>query len=158
MAEVNIVTIYATPGELMTNCMQPVLTCKGSICLPVKWANIAFCLRKAVYYSSLLFSEWTLRSKLRHCYESEVLLPMQMKWNESGFRPPLCTYRLNWARRTFWGWWDEWDDTVLQTQDSKFEPWWSEATTLAPPPPPPNTADAHFFLIITERILSPAAG
>ena len=20
--------------------------------------------------------------------------------NESGFRPPLCTYRLNWARRT----------------------------------------------------------
>ena len=39
--------------------------------------------------------------------------------NESGFRPPSCTYRLNWARRTTWGWWDEWDDTVLQTQDSK---------------------------------------
>ena len=51
----------------------------------------------------------------------------KMKWNESGFRPPLCTYRLNWARRTSWGWWDEWDDTVLQTQDSKFEPWRSEA-------------------------------
>ena len=50
----------------------------------------------------------------------------QMKWNESGFRPPLCTYRLNWARRTSWGWWDDWDDTVLQTQDSKFEPWRSE--------------------------------
>ena len=49
------------------------------------------------------------------------------KWNESGFRPPLCTYRLNWARRTSWGWWDEWDDTVLQTQDSKFEPWRSDA-------------------------------
>ena len=49
-------------------------------------------------------------------------------WNESGFnRPPLCTYRLNWARRTSWGWWDEWDDTVLQTQDSKFAPWRSEA-------------------------------
>ena len=47
-----------------------------------------------------------------------------MKWNESGFRPPLCTYRLNWARRTSWGWWD---DTVLQTQYSKFEPWRSEA-------------------------------
>ena len=43
------------------------------------------------------------------------------KWNESGFRPPLCTYRLTWARRTSWGWWDDWDDTVLQTQDSKFE-------------------------------------
>ena len=49
------------------------------------------------------------------------------KWNESGFRPPLCTYRLNWARRTSWGWWDDWDDTVLQTQDSKFGPWRSEA-------------------------------
>ena len=55
-----------------------------------------------------------------------VLLPCK-KWNESGFRPPLCTYRLNWARRTSWGWWDDWDDTVLQTQDSKFEPWRSEA-------------------------------
>ena len=53
--------------------------------------------------------------------------PVKMKWNESGFRPPLCTYRLNWARRTSWGWWDDWDDTVLQTQDSKFEPWRSEA-------------------------------
>ena len=51
----------------------------------------------------------------------------QKKWNESGFRPPLCTYRLNWARRTSWGWWDDCDDTVLQTQDSKFEPWRSEA-------------------------------
>ena len=50
-----------------------------------------------------------------------------MNRNESGFRPPLCTYRLNWARRTSWGWWDDWDDTVLQTQDSKFEPWRSEA-------------------------------
>ena len=49
------------------------------------------------------------------------------KWNESGFRTPLCTYRLNWARRTSWRWWDDWDDTVLQTQDSKFEPWRSEA-------------------------------
>ena len=51
----------------------------------------------------------------------------ERKWNESGFRPPLCTYRLNWARRTSWGWSDDWDDTVLQTQDSKFEPWRSEA-------------------------------
>ena len=52
---------------------------------------------------------------------------LENKWNKSGFRPPLCTYRLNWARRTSWGWWDDWDDTVLQTQDSKFEPWRSEA-------------------------------
>ena len=52
---------------------------------------------------------------------------MHAKWNESGFRPPLCTYRLNWARRTSWGWWNDWDDTVLQTEDSKLEPWRSEA-------------------------------
>ena len=58
---------------------------------------------------------------------TECFLRWEMKWNESGFRPPLCTYRLNWARRTSWGWWDDWDDTVLQTQDSKFEPWRSEA-------------------------------
>ena len=57
----------------------------------------------------------------------EVLNLRVRKWNESGFRPPLCTYRLNWARRASWGWWDDWDDTVLQTQDSKFEPWRSEA-------------------------------
>ena len=48
------------------------------------------------------------------------------KWNEWGFRSPLCTYRINWVRRTFWGWWNEWDDTALQTQDSKFEHWRSE--------------------------------
>ena len=60
--------------------------------------------------------------RVKHCCEK-----LPMKWNESGFRPPLCTYRLNWARRTSWGWWDDWDDTVLQTQDSKFEPWRSEA-------------------------------
>ena len=38
----------------------------------------------------------------------------------------LCAhiYRLNWTRRISWWWWDEWDDTALQTQDSKFKPWW----------------------------------
>ena len=52
-----------------------------------------------------------------------MLLALQ-KWNESGFMPLLCTYRLKWARRTSWGWWD---DTALQEQDSKFKPWRSEA-------------------------------
>ena len=42
-------------------------------------------------------------------------------------RPLLWTYRLNRARWTSWGLWDEWDDTALQTQDSKFKPWRSEA-------------------------------
>ena len=50
-----------------------------------------------------------------------------MKWNKWGSRPPLCTHRLNWSRTTSWVWCDEWDDTALQTQDSKFEPWRSEA-------------------------------
>ena len=36
--------------------------------------------------------------------------------------PLLCTYRLNWARGAGWR-----GDTALQTHDSKFEPWWSEA-------------------------------
>ena len=63
----------------------------------------------------------------RKWYTSPKTWHVKMKWNESGFRPPLCTYRLNWARRTSRGWWDDWDDTVLQTQDSKFEPWRSEA-------------------------------
>ena len=35
-------------------------------------------------------------------------------WNEWDFMSPVCTYRLNWARITSWGWWDEWDDTALQ--------------------------------------------
>ena len=60
------------------------------------------------------------------CCESIGLFVDEWKWNESGFRPPLCTYRVNWTRRSSWGWWDDWDDTVLQTQDSKFEPWRSE--------------------------------
>ena len=61
------------------------------------------------------------KSSLLHCitYNGSTCM---WKWNESGFRPPLCTYRLNWARRISWGWWDEWNDTVLQTHDSKFEP------------------------------------
>ena len=69
----------------------------------------------AIYYKYK--GEWTAES---------TNIYSEMKWNESGFRPPLCTYRLNWAKRTSWGWWDDWDDTVLQTQDPKFEPWRSE--------------------------------
>ena len=53
-----------------------------------------------------------------------------MQWNEWGFRPHLCAYKLNWASRPFWEWWDEWYDTAIQTQDSKCEPWRSEAELL----------------------------
>ena len=45
----------------------------------------------------------------------------KISWELQHSITPLCTNRLNWVRRTSWGWWDEWDDTVLQTQDSKFE-------------------------------------
>ena len=44
------------------------------------------------YTNFLCFLGWTQPSK----HEA-------LKWNESGFRPPLCTYRLNWAWRTSWG-------------------------------------------------------
>ena len=60
--------------------------------------------------------------------------PDKWKWNESSFRQILCTYRLNWARKTSWLRWAEWGDTALQTQDSKFQPWRSEteqATSLS---------------------------
>ena len=89
------------------------------------------------------YSEWWKRAIRWHIYPSKhktlhksccnvgknrkLTQCSGIKWNESGFRQPLCTYRLNWARRTSWGWWDDWDDTVLQTQDSKFEPCRSEA-------------------------------
>ena len=55
---------------------------------------------------------------------------LRRKWNESGFRPPMCTHRLNWARITSWGWWDDWDDTVLQTQDSNSSPGGLKPSTL----------------------------
>ena len=35
-------------------------------------------------------------------WQSETSGPRKWKWNEWGFIPPLCTYRLNWARIT-WG-------------------------------------------------------
>ena len=63
-----------------------------------------------------------LPSSVQTCHP---LADIQMKW--IWLYALLCTYRLNWARRTSWGWWDEWDDTALQTRDSKFKPWRSEA-------------------------------
>ena len=74
-----------------------------------------------------LFTTCQMVQLLKYLSKLRETFRVKMKWNESGFRPPLCIYRLNWARRTSWGWWDDWDDTVLQTQDSKFEPWRSEA-------------------------------
>ena len=67
-----------------------------------------------------------------HC-GSLMLVQYRRRSNVGGgvlccvFRPLLWTYRINWARRTTWGWWDKWDHTSLQTRDSKFKPWRSEA-------------------------------
>ena len=38
------------------------------------------------------------------------------EWNTRGFRPSVGTCRLNWAREISQWWWDECDDTALQTQ------------------------------------------
>ena len=99
------------------------------------WPSLAYMCTKDVHihsFNSLWI--WTPSSHSVWMAHQSVIWHLMIchlilvdKWNESGFRPPLCTYRLNWARRTSWGWWDEWDDTFLQTQDSKFEPWRSEA-------------------------------
>ena len=62
---------------------------------------------------------------LAFLFELPVSTFKKLKWNEWGFKPPLCTCRLNWARRTSWEWWDEWEDTAFQTHNSKFEPWCS---------------------------------
>ena len=68
-------------------------------------------------------TEWVCGGTIKQFIDKPTyhcdILQSGKKWNESGFRPLLCTYRLNWARRTSRGWWD---DTALQTQDSKFKP------------------------------------
>ena len=106
--------IPSTPG--------PTMTCKKNTA-----TNRTFAIRFVCVFfhlNTFMYSRWLVSF---HSLQAEIIVNSISKWNESGFRPPLCTYRLNWARRTSWGWWDDWDDTVLQTQDSKFEPWRSEA-------------------------------
>ena len=104
--------------------------------LPCKFCQVWASISKVINEISVKFAWvfqyiYSFRRQFRRQFSTvfHVIFqaPSAGKWNESGFRPPLCTYRLNWARRTSWGWWDDWDDTVLQTQDSKFEPWRSEA-------------------------------
>ena len=70
-----------------------------------------------IFYAHVVLPESLINKKA-------VCLQRRIDW---GFRTLLCACRLNWARRTSSGWWDEWDDTALQTQDFKFEPWRSEA-------------------------------
>ena len=103
------------------------LNCQEHYIIKLLAKHVRLCLNKieAWFYvfTHFLFAHYTTL----FVHYITLIFILYKKWNESGFRPPLCTYRLNWARRTSWGWWDDWDDAVLQTQDSKFEPWRSEA-------------------------------
>ena len=84
-----------------------------------------------LWETSLKSVKWHKRSKQN-----------EMKWNESGFRPPLCTYRLNWARRTSWGWWDEWPDTGFEIRALAV---WGRARYLSVTEAPHNT-DFHTWM------------
>ena len=116
------------------NLVGPYSASKHSIFDVIRQASVMLTLQVSSYCCLSLHvhvrgGEWSVRmnSVCTPIFAGELVCPLEMKWNESGFMPPLCTYRLNWARRNSWGWWDDWDDTVLQTQNSKFEPWRSEA-------------------------------
>ena len=71
-----------------------------------------------------------------------------MKWNILGFRPPLCTYRLNWARRASWGWlvrWMRWHcppDTGFEIRSLAV---WGRARYLSVTEAPHNT-DFHTWM------------
>ena len=78
---------------------------------------------------------------LEHCRTTNCHL-CPTKWNESGFRPPLCTCRLNWARRTSWGWWDDWDNTGFEIQ---ILAGWGRARYLSVTEAPHNT-DFHTWM------------
>ena len=83
---------------------------------------------------------WRLSPRsLLKCYcnvirptSSQLAVSKVMKLNGSGFTSHLCTYRLNWARRTPWELWYEWGDTAHQTQDSKLSPVGLRPSTLTP--------------------------
>ena len=55
-----------------------------------------------------------------------------------GFLPDISKTNI---RKISWGWWDEWEDTVLQTQDLKFKPWrfWGRARYISVLKAPHNT-------------------
>ena len=87
-------------------------------------------LKKSVYW---IIGSWVL---IQNNYLTSSHWHFSFRWSRQCWRNCLCqlnekygyilgTYKINWARRTTWGWWDEWD--AMHTQDSKFEPWLSEA-------------------------------
>ena len=104
------------------------LWCNVHHCFPnwyVFWANIKTTLVRSRLVSAGKPS-FSKHKKLTQCW---IIVHPPWKWNEmNGVLGHLeRTYRLNWTRRTSRGWWDKWDGTALQKQDSKFEPWRSDA-------------------------------
>ena len=92
------------------------------MCLPLNEAKRKPDVQNEIFIWSPSILGWPVAEKHNMYALHAFWFPSWNKMNRA-----LCTYRLNWARRISWGWWDDWDDTVLQTQDSKFEPWRSEA-------------------------------
>ena len=62
-----------------------------------------------------------------------------------------CMYKWNEMRRTSWGWWDEWDDTALQTQDSKFKPCGGGGGLRPSKLPPGHRGSSQYWIITSER-------
>ena len=115
-----------------------------------RWPNIKPWLGQCLlfYVSSIKLIEvkLTMKSPLFFIHHLQIsagisaystLNELMKKWIV--FRPPLCTYRLNYARITSWGWWDESDNLDLQTQDSKYEPW-------------PSITDSPQYWIFTSEL------
>ena len=86
-------------------------------------------------------------------FPSQWIATIIQDWNEWGFMPPLSTYRLNWARETSWGWWDEWNDAALQTQESGIRHRNSSLGDLRPSTLPLGRGGSPQYL--TLRLMTP---
>ena len=131
---IHIISYYLSSIPILPERNVYVLVCMSWLC---RTPHISHMYRHWLVngHLSVNYPVWSVTDKhetRNPCWRSIATKRAQLtryegKWNESGFRPSLSTYRLNWAWRISWGWWDDWDDTVLQTQNSKFELWRSEA-------------------------------
>ena len=84
-----------------------------------KYINVVYIWRKFVSFYG--YVHWRMTTEISVTYGSEKVNKM------NGVLGHLCAHRINYVRRTSWGWWDEWGNTALQIEYLKFEPWRSEA-------------------------------
>ena len=68
---------------------------------------------------------------IRRWHNMTTLLKQIWKWNKWSFRPHLCTYIHTLGQENSWGWWDEWDDSFLQTVESRALAVWGRARYLS---------------------------